>query len=199
MRLMRVPIRSVVATACAAVVFLSGCKPDEDIRAYTAPKENTAKAEKPVADEKYRMLAAIIPADEKYFWSVKLTGPTEVVSPLEADFNTFVKSIKPGADSNAPPSLTPPAGWEEGPPGAMRLTTFKKNGVEMVLSTPVGGSHIENVNRWRKQLGLRELKTAEFAGSLTEIKVADKTAYTVDLRGPSWSGGMAGGKGPFQK
>jgi hypothetical protein len=121
-----------------------------------------------------------------------------VVTPLEADFTAFVKSIKAGNDSNATPAFTPPAGWEEAAAAQMRLTTFKKNGVEMYLSTPVSGSHLENVNRWRKQVGLREMKEAELKDSLTELKVGDKTAYTVDLRGPTWSGGMPG-KGPFQK
>lgn len=190
--------RPVIAALAAAVMFVStGCRPDDEIRAYTAPKE--AKVEKSATDEKYRMLAAIIPADDKYFWSVKMAGPSDTIATLEADFNAFVKSIKAGSDSNATPSLTPPAGWETAPVQQMRLTTFKKNGVEMYLSTPVGGSHLENVNRWRKQLGLRDMKEAELKDTLTEVKVGDKTVYTVDLRGPTWSGGMMGGKGPFQK
>lgn len=196
---MPVPARPVVAALAAAVVLASaGCRPDDDIRAYTAPKE--AKVQKPAADEKYRMLAAIIPADDKYFWTVKMAGPSETIAPLEADFNAFVKSIQAGNDSNVTPAFTPPLGWETAPAQQMRLTTFKKNGVEMYVSTPTGGGLLGNVNRWRGQVGLREIKEGELKDALTEIKLGDKTAYTVDLRGPTWSGGMmGGGKGPNQK
>ena len=61
------------------------------------------------------------------------------------------------------------------------------------------GGLLENVNRWRREVGLRELKQDELADTLTETTLGDKKAYTVDLRGPTWSGGMMGGKGPFQK
>jgi hypothetical protein len=203
MRLMAVPTRVLaVATLAAAVFAASGCKPEDEIRSYTVPKEPTAKERKPdvPADEKFRMLAAVIPADDKYFWSVKLAGPSEAIAPLETDFTAFIKSFKALDDSNAPPTFTPPAGWEAAPPAQMRLATYKKGGVEMYLSTPVGGGIEANVNRWRKQLGLREVSDAEVKESMTEVKLGDKTAYTVDLRGPTWTGGMmGGGKGPFQK
>jgi hypothetical protein len=200
MRVMRLPRPVAPALAAAVALLFTGCKPDDDIRAYTAPKEPTAKTEKPAAtDDKYRMLGAVIPADDKYFWSVKLVGPAEVVTPLAPEFTAFVQSIKAGNDSNAVPTFTPPAGWESVPPTSFRYATFTKSGVEMYLSRPASGGMLANVNRWRKEVGLRELKEAELNGTLTEVKLGDKTAYTVDLRGPSWSGGMGGGKGPFQK
>lgn len=199
---MAVPTRVLALAVLAAMVALAfGCKPDDEIRSYTVPKEPTGKEKKPdaPADEKYRMLAAVIPADDKYFWSVKLVGPSEVIAPLEDEFTAFVKSFKPEGDSNSPPTFTPPAGWESAPPTQMRLATYKKGGVEMYLSTPVGGGIEANVNRWREQVGLRKVSDAEVKAGMTAVKLGGKTAYTVDLRGPSWSGGMAGPKGPFQK
>jgi hypothetical protein len=188
-------LRPVVAVVAAAVVLLSaGCRPEDEIRAYTAPKE--AIVAKPAADEKFRMLGAVIPAEPGYWWFVKFVGPAEVVSPLEADFNAFVKGIKP--DEKKPTWAAPPK-WTEAPPRATRLATYQNGQAEMYLSGPFGGSLLDNVNRWRKEVGLREVKEAELNSGVTELKLGDKTAYTVDLRGPTWSGGMMGGKGPFQK
>lgn len=193
---MRTSIRPVVAAVAAAVVLLAGCKPEDDVRAYTAPKENTAKAVKPDADSKYRMLGAVIPAEPGYWWFVKFVGPSEVVSPHKDDFDAFVKGVKPDA---AKPAWTAPPKWAEAPPRPTRLATYTNGPAEMYLSGPFGGTLLDNVNRWRREVGLRDLKELELAENVTEIKLGDKTAYTVDLRGPTWSGGMMGGKGPFQK
>lgn len=196
---MAVPTRVLaVATLAAAVCVASGCKPDDEIRSYTVPKEPTAKEKKPdaPADDKYRMLGAVIPAEPGYFWFVKFVGPSEVVSPHEAAFTTFVKSIKP---DDKMPTWTVPATWTEAPPKPTRLVTLKNGAAEMYLSGPFGGTLQDNVNRWRREVGLRDLSEAEVKDGVAEVKLGDKTAYTVDLRGPTWSGGMAGGKGPFQK
>ncbi len=194
---MRTPLRSVVAAVAAAVALSStGCKPEDDIRAYTAPKENTAKAVKPDPDSKYRMLGAVIPAEPGYWWFVKFVGPSEVVSPHKDDFDGFVKGIKPDATK---PTWTAPPKWTEAPARQTRLATYTNGTAEMYLSGPFGGTLLDNVNRWRREVGLRELKQDELADSATELMLGDKKAYTVDLRGPTWSGGMMGGKGPFQK
>lgn len=194
---MRSPLRPVVTALAAAVVLVVvGCKPEDDIRAYTAPKENTAKAVKPPADEKYRLLGAVIPAEPGYWWFVKFVGPSEVVSPHREGFDGFVKGIKPDATK---PTWTAPLNWTEAPAKPTRLVTYTNGTAEMYLSGPFGGTLLDNVNRWRREVGLRELREPELADNVTEIKLGDKTAYTVDLRGPTWSGGMMGGKGPFQK
>jgi hypothetical protein len=197
MRLMRLPRSVVSATAVAVVLVFTGCKPEDEIRAYTAPKEPTAKIETPAAaDDKYRMLGAVIPAESGYWWFVKFVGPSEVVSPLKADFDAFVAGIKPDEKK---PTWTAPPKWTEAPARQTRLATYTNGSAEMYLSGPFGGTLLDNVNRWRREVGLRELKEAELNATLTEVKLGDKTAWTVDLRGPSWSGGMGGGKGPFQK
>ncbi len=179
-------------------ILVAGCgKPADDIRAYTVPREKEkepAKKPAPEAQDKYRMLGAIIPAEQGYSWFVKFVGPTEVVSPLEGDFQTFVQSIRP---DDKKPAWTAPPKWTEAPPRATRLATFKNGPAEMYLSGPFGGGLLENVNRWRKEVGLREVKETELKDAVTEIKLGDKTAYTVDLRGPTWSGGMPGMNAPF--
>lgn len=194
---MRLPPRPVVPAVLAAVVLLSaGCKPDDEIRAYTAPKP-PADAPVPPAEEKYRMFGAVIPAEPGYWWFVKFVGPTEVVTPLETDFYAFVQSIKPDEKK---PTWTAPDKWAVAPARPTRLVTFTNGAAEMYLSGPFGGTLLDNVNRWRREVGLRDLKETELKGGVLETKLGDTTAYTVDLRGPTWSGGMmGGGKGPFQK
>jgi hypothetical protein len=178
-------------------LFLAGCgKPVDDIRAYTVPreKEPAKKPAGPETGDKFRMLGAIIPAEPGYSWFVKFVGPAEVVSPLEADFQTFVKSIRP---DDKKPAWTAPPKWTEAPPRATRLATFKNGQAEMYLSGPFGGTLLDNVNRWRKEVGLRDVTEAELKDVTTEIKLGDKSAHTVDLRGPTWSGGMPGMNAPF--
>ncbi len=203
---MPAPLRLLLAIPLVALA--TGCKPDDPIRTYTVPKEKKeAKPEAatgflpskpaPTAADKFRMLAAVVPADERYFWSIKLAGPVESLAPLEADFVSFVQSIKAGNDSNVTPTYTPPAGWETAPPAQMRLVTFKKGGVEMYLATPVGGGVAANVNRWRGQLGLREVSAMEVEEELNKAKLGEKTIYTVDLRGPTFSGGAGMKPPPF--
>ena len=189
---MAVPTRPVAAGLAAAVLsLLCGCKPDAPIRTYTVPKDTAAKATPPDADAepKYRMLGAVIPAEPGYSWFVKFVGPIETVDPLAADFDTFVKSIRP---DDKKPTWTAPPKWTEAAARPTRLATYQNGAVEMYLSGPFGGSLLDNVNRWRKEVGLRALKESELKDAVAEVKLGEKTAYTVDLRGPTWSGGMAG-------
>jgi hypothetical protein len=186
---------SLAAAVIPAAGMLSGCKPEPDVRTYTVAREPEPekKPAPPVGAEvgdKYRMLGAVIPAEPGYSWFVKFVGPAEVVSPLEADFDAFVKSIKPGSGSQKL-AWTTPDKWTEAPPRPTRLVTLKNGAAEMYLSGPFGGTLLDNVNRWRKEVGLRELKQDELKETLTELPSNGGTATRVDLRGPTWSGGMA--------
>jgi hypothetical protein len=174
----------------------AGCKPHDPIRTYIVPKE-TAKGSDvpPEGPDKYRLLGAVIPAEPGYWWFVKFVGPIEVVTPVEADFQAFVKAIVPNEKK---PTWTAPAGWTEGPAKPTRLVTYQNGKAEMYLSGPFGGSLLDNVNRWRNDdLGLRKLTEAELPGETKEVKLGDKTAYTVDLRSPSWRGAAGMPKPPF--
>lgn len=177
-----------------------GCKPEPDVQTYTVPRENEAEKkpiQSPGGEDKYRMLGAIIPAEPGYSWFVKFVGPSKVVSPHEAAFDDFVKSIKPGTGGQKLAWTVPP-NWSEAPPRPTRLVTLKNGMAEMYLSGPFGGSLLDNVNRWRKEVGLRELKADELKDTVTELPSNGVTATRVDLRGPTWSGGMvapfAGGR-----
>ena len=91
---------------------------------------------------------------------------------------------------------TAPAHWKLKPASAMRRASFAvpmNDGSEADLSVSVlggtAGGVPANINRWRTQLGLRELAPGEVAGT-TEAIAADRLAFTlVDIAGQS--GGAA--------
>jgi hypothetical protein len=174
----------------------AGCKPEDDIRTYTAPKP-TAEPTTPHGPDKERTLGVILPLDDKYSVFVKLRGPVDVVGLLEADFDAFAGSLKGGGADN-PPAWTPPSAerWREGPPKQFRTVTFQTGPadkpVEMYLSTPIGGAVLDNVNRWRGEVGLRDVRATELADSVKEIQVDGRKAYRVDVKGPGGQGGMMG-------
>lgn len=178
------------------IALASGCKPEPDVRAYTVPKEPKPKAAapEPTGPDKERTLGVVIPADDKFSLFVKLRGPIDALAPLEQDFDAFVGSIKlTGADK--PPTWTAPptATWREGPAKQFRIVTFQTGPAdkptEMVLSGPFSGSLLDNVNRWRGELGLRDIAAGELADVTKEIPVGTTKAVRVDLRGPGGKGG----------
>jgi hypothetical protein len=129
----------------AAVVFvlaaiLSGCGRD-DVRVYSIPKETAAPA--------VQSDAGALP-------------PGHPALPATAS-----------APSTAEPQLQwqLPPGWEQVPPGQMRAASFRVKGPDGnqadvgVFSLPGrAGSDLDNVNRWRGQIGLPPVSETDLAG-----------------------------------
>ena len=80
--------------------------------------------------------------------------------------------------------------------GQVTLQKADGSSRDLYLSDPFGGSPLANVNRWLGEVGAKQITEAELPGVLKEIKLGDKKAYRVDLRGP---GGKGGGMAPFMK
>jgi hypothetical protein len=85
---------------------------------------------------------------------------------------------------------TVPAGWEEVPPGEMRLGSFKIKGADgkqadvSIIPLPgMAGSDLENVNRWRSQVGLTTAKEAELARLAEKVQISGEAAQLYDLAG----------------
>ncbi len=182
---------------------LTGCKPEEDIRTYTVPKEPEKTAptrgeEPPAGDAKYRFLGGIIPAGERSFWFVRFFGPIEQVSPHEADFDKFLNSIRVGGDAKQPLTWTVPAGWKLGPAKQMRMVSIQNGSAEIYISDPISGTMLENVNRWRADFtGIAKVPEAELLQVTTEILLGTTKAYRVDFRGPGGPSAAGGMRGPF--
>jgi hypothetical protein len=89
-----------------------------------------------------------------------------------------------------------PEGWEEVPPGQMRAASFRIKG-EGQASADVGvfplpglaGSDLDNVNRWRGQVGLEPVKQEELAGLTETLEVGGQKAQLYDLAGENVAAG----------
>jgi len=157
---------------------LPGCRRGE-IRRYTVERLKTD-----------RTLAALIP-DKTTAWYFKLTGPAERVANREQDFRALVRSIK--LVDNAPPQWNLPNDWVQQPGEGMRYATlqYSKDGPPLELTViplpigdlPFGEYLLQNINRWRKELKLKPLESAELEAGSETIKLANTTATLVNLLG----------------
>src|SRR5947209_3762772 len=89
-------LRPLLIALTAAV--LCGCQHDE-IRTY--------RVDKP---EKTRLLGAILPHGENT-WFFKVSGPATTVTAHEAEFQTFLKSLRFSGPDDKPLAWTLPDAW----------------------------------------------------------------------------------------
>ena len=82
-----------------------------------------------------------------------------------------------------------PASWTEVPPSAMRYASFnagtKENKIDIsvVMFPGDGGTDIENVNRWRGQIGLPPMSEAAVTSQIKTLKAGDATFAAIDIAG----------------
>lgn len=97
----------------------------------------------------------------------------------------------PAAAESAQPTVawTTPAGWEELPPGEMRVGSFsvkadgQKAEVSIIPLPGLAGGDLGNVNRWRGQVGLPAVKEEEMAPLAEKVEVAGESAQLFDQAG----------------
>jgi hypothetical protein len=93
----------------------------------------------------------------------------------------------------APPSALHwrlPAGWQEVPPGEMRVASFRVQGkdgkladVSVVPLPGLVGHDLENVNRWRDSVGLPPVAEEELAKLAQPVEVAAQPAQLYEQAG----------------
>jgi hypothetical protein len=192
-----------VLSVLLSLLTMSGCSQQNEIRSYTAPRDKTTSGETSsgqngAASQKVRLLGLIIPRSDNESWFVKFSGPAEQIEPYLGVFDEFIRSLRvhPGAPA---PTYTPPPGWTQAPARAMRIVTFVPPGSnkqpELYISQPFGGSVLDNVNRWRGEVGLPAVSPTELSQVTTEISLGDVKAYRVDFSGPGGKSRMP----PFAK
>lgn len=164
----------------------------------------------PESKTKVRTLLATTKQDATA-WFVKMTGPDERVAKEKPAFLAFLKTLNfdqmpaptpasrqrpPGGgetSQSAPaekPDWTVPAGWVEKAPGQFLLAKYQVTGdggatadVNISMSPGDGGGVLQNVNRWRGQLGLEPQAEAELNKNLTPLEVAGGRAVLIELQG----------------
>jgi hypothetical protein len=83
-----------------------------------------------------------------------------------------------------------PEGWTETPPSSMRYASFSapaedgsKIDISVVTFPGDGGSDVDNINRWRRQMGLAAIDANTVTSEVAPLKTADTTFSTADIAG----------------
>ena len=159
-----------------------------------------------VSGDRQAALAAVLQAGGRT-WFFNMVGDAPTVISERANFRSFLASVSfedsahpadmatqslpPNATSGDPnPTWAVPEGWSPGRPSAMRRASFavrREDGQTADISVTtfpgdVGGS-LNNINRWRRQLGLGPVAQTELAGLISEIELDGKICQLVDLKG----------------
>lgn len=182
-----------------AVLLLAGCQ-DDEIRRYSVPKP----PELPAPPATVRLLAAIVPQAEQT-WFFKLQGPIEVVDQQAPVFDRFIHSVRFTGKADEPAQWTLPDGWKllpvpdsekrvmDGERRARIQVETKGEPLTLdVTSFPSKFGDLRgNVDRWRRQIGLKPSGTADLGKMTKEIDVNGVKATLVDMAGPGLGGSAA--------
>ena len=152
------------------------------------------KPENGDASKDGRIVGAIA-SDEGKTSFFKMRGNAELVGAEKANFLKWVNAMRSGgADETTVVSSTPssdkpqikweiPSGWSSAPASAMRYASFAaadKIDISVVTFPGDGGSDVDNINRWRQQIGDAQ---TDKNPDVIPLKVADTNFSTVDLTG----------------
>ena len=87
-----------------------------------------------------------------------------------------------------------PEGWKAGNVSVMRLATFKiernekKAEVTVIRLGPAAGSWLDNVNRWRGQIGLEPIAQAELDATTEKLDVGGIESSYIRIVPPEGAG-----------
>jgi hypothetical protein len=136
---------------------------------------------------KMRGNATLVGAEKDNFlkWVSALRAPATTTSTASAN--------QPPANPDQPPAIKweVPSGWSPAPTSAMRYASFtaEKNGekadISVVTFPGEGGGDVENVNRWRQQIGLPGIGAEQLQSMITPVHAGDLHLDTIDMTGAS--------------
>ncbi len=153
---------------------------------------------------KTRLIGAILPDGDSEWYFFKVMAPLEDVEPVAKEIDDFLNSIRfhPG---DKQPSWKIPLNWESGASTPFSIASFQikstsRKPIKLTISKARGGL-LENINRWRAQIGLESISQEQFASQESKVKLADGTTFfKIDIVGKAAGGGMIGGGiMPFRK
>jgi hypothetical protein len=171
-----------------AVVDLSGQPengdPNKDGRIIGA----IASDENGTAFFKMRGNAALVGAEKESF--LKWVSASRAVTATETTQTTPPPSTPTNSDK---PEIKweVPAGWSPGPASAMRYASFavEKNGgkadISVVTFPGDGGSDVDNINRWRQQIGLPAVGAEVLRSLLVPMEAGNVHLDSVDMSSAS--------------
>lgn len=171
-----------------AVVDISGepenGDPNKDGRIVGA----IASDETGTAFFKMRGNAALVGAEKENFLKWVRASRTSGSSSTASEKSASAPAAPPNTE--APPiKWEVPAGWTQGPPSAMRNASFaverngEKGDISVVTFPGDGGSDIDNINRWRQQIGLPVVGAEVLKGMIAHLQAGDAKVDSVDMTG----------------
>ena len=188
----------------AAMILLSGCGPREEISSYTFRKDKPGGplAKKgqtqPVGSEEWQMVVGILQRNDDC-WIFKIHGPKDSVAKAKEHYLKFFEGI--GYVSADLPTFEVPDGFEMRAVSRMAAqmggyANYRIPNVEPELLLKVsrlGGRQnlLENINRWRGQLGLESVGPPELKSQILETEYADGMLVVFNATGQG-GGGMGG-------
>lgn len=142
-------------------------------------------------------------------WFFKLAGESDLVESQREVFFAFLRSVSfdpaatiaaPSATANSPampPALgetpvptaenslawTPPAAWTAKPLGPMRRGSYAAGEADVSITQFAAATNplLENLNRWRRQIGLAPLEQTDLPGQTVAVAAGDLSFTTVDF------------------
>jgi hypothetical protein len=149
-----------------------------------------------------RIIAAIA-SDDRNTAFYKMRGNRDLAGAEKQDFLKWVASslgpagsgkgmdTAPAQSDTAVPQIKwdVPGEWSAGAPSSMRYASFtagqekEKADISVITFAGDGGSDLDNINRWRQQIGLPPIDNAALNTAISPLTVRDLSFSTVDLPG----------------
>lgn len=155
----------------------------------------------PAGDDQKQILGGMVVEGDRV-WFFKLMGAAERVGKHKAEFDQFISSLKfngpgetaPQRETRGQLSWLTPQGWVTGEDAPNQivpriLTLYAGDALDSaeVIVTKLGGTNfgsiLENVNRWRAQVGLPPV-AKEDEQPKQPMQLADNPAVYFDFSGP---------------
>ena len=165
-------MRFTVVTVVSALAWMAaGCGKDE-VRVYQAPQDTLP-------------VAAANPQG-----GATLTPPASEIPRAAASGSSSSAGSESSASERPAVPWTVPAGWEEKPASGMRVASYgvkrpdgRSVDISVVAMGGGAGGELENVNRWRDQIGLEPATEADLAGLRSIIPSGNRQVVMYELDG----------------
>ena len=134
------------------------------------PHGDVRPEDKPLATPPSKGIRIAFGVAQERTWYLKMMGDSNTLVREKKNFEAFVTSFK-FKDGSA--DWTVPEGWEKTDGGSMSIGSFKV-GSTVITVTPLGansGTVLDNVNRWRRQIGLEAASMDDISKSLEKLQV----------------------------
>jgi hypothetical protein len=171
-------------------------------RGKVALVDLTGQPENGDSNKDGRIIGAIA-SDEERTVFFKMRGNPALVGAQEENFIKWVNSVR---SSTGIPTATRsessakfdqpqikwevPEGWSPAPASAMRYASFTassdtgdKIDISVVTFAGDGGSDVDNVNRWRQQIGLPAVVAVALDSMIVPVKSGDTDFSSIDMSG----------------